>query len=99
MFIARTDKFKYLGYKSIYHCFKDEQNNSLTLVPQAKLIDIESDVVFMLKEDGKVEASYASARNHTEEEIEKAYRALFSTSVNDGIVGQLSFDEQGNIIE
>lgn len=96
MFIARTDKFKYLGYKDNYYQFKDEKNNSLTLVPQAKLIDVENDIVFVLKENGTIEPSYASIRANSKEKIRKSFKTLFTEK---GIPGQLVFDENGNITE
>ena len=79
MFIARTDKFEYLGYKNNYHQFKVKgiKNSSLTLVTEAKIIDVETDIVFMLKEDGKIEPSYATLRKHDKEEITDTFDKLF----------------------
>lgn len=96
MFIARTDKFNYLGHKDNYYQFKDKKNDSLTLVSKAKIIDINADVVFILKEDGSIEPSYASMRTHDKEEITESFNKLF---VKKGIPGQLVFDENGIIRE
>lgn len=79
MFIARTDKFDYLGYKNNYHQFKVKgiKTSSLTLVTESKIIDIETDIVFMLKKDGIIEPSYATLRKHDKEEIIGSYDRLF----------------------
>lgn len=77
MFIARTDKFDYLGFDDNYHKFKDKNKDSLVLVTQAKVIDVEADIAFVLKEGGVVEASYAAARVHSQEEIDISYKKLF----------------------
>ena len=88
MFIARTDKFEYLGYKNNYHQFKVKgiKNDSLTLVTEAKIIDVETDIVFMLKKDNKIEPSYATLRKHDKEEIINTFNKLF---VKKGISGKL----------
>lgn len=88
MFIARTNKFDYLGYKNNYHQFKVKgiKNDSLTLVTEAKIIDIETDIVFMLKKDGIIEPSYATLRKHDKEEIIETFDKLF---VRKGISGEL----------
>ena len=79
MFIARTDKFDYKGYKNNYHQFKVKgiKNDSLILVREAKIIDIETDIVFILKTNGIIEPSYATLQKHDKEEIIGSYDRLF----------------------
>ncbi len=89
MFIARTDKFKYLGYKDNYYQFKDNKNDSLTLVAQAKLIDVENNIVFILKENNTIEPSYASLRANSEEKIKESFNTLFA-----GIDAKLTISEK-----
>lgn len=96
MFIARTDKFEYLGFDGEYYKFKSKNEKSIQMVVQAKVVDEVSDIVFMLKEDGKIEPSYATVRKHSAEDINASYNKLFSEK---GIPGQLCFDSSGNIKE
>lgn len=96
MFIAKSNKINYVGFDGEYHKFKDNKNNSLTLVPQAKFIDTEKDIVFILKENGDIEPSFASQRAHKKTEIEESFRINFTEKQ---IPGQLRFTEKGKITQ
>lgn len=96
MFIARTDKFEYLGFDGEYYKFKSKTEKSIQMVVQAKVVDADTDIVFMLKEDGTIDPSFATQRNHSAEEINESYKQLF---LDKQIPGQLKFDQNGTITE
>ena len=81
MFIARNNVYTYLGYNSGYHQFKRE-GDTFTLAKKAKFIDVETDTVFILSEDGKIEASFSTVKNHDKEKVDEVYNKLFTNLDN-----------------
>lgn len=80
MFIAKTDTYKYLGYKDGYHQFCNQKYPStLTFAKEAKFIDKENDIVFFLKDDGAVEPSYSAVKNKDKDVLEASNKALFGS--------------------
>jgi hypothetical protein len=62
MKIAKSDKYKYLGWQNGYHRLRNLKFESIELVTEAKYIDVSTDAVLMLKSDGTIEPSHGSSR-------------------------------------
>lgn len=62
MFLAKSNQLKYEGFYDGKHHFKGLLSDEHIAVSEAKLVDLPSSMVFILKQDGLVEPTYGTVR-------------------------------------
>lgn len=78
MFLAKSNQLKYEGYYNGKHHFKGLLSDEHIAVSEAKLVDLPSSMVFILKQDGLIEPTYGTIRKFG---IEKAGSFLSKLNV------------------
>lgn len=76
MKIAKSERTKYLGFADGFHVLLDTKYDSKEYVREAKIVDVSTDAVFILKDDGNIEPTYATKRKLSNDIIMRALNAV-----------------------
>lgn len=80
MKIAKSSVYSYEGWRDGYHILRNDEFDTIELVKQAKFIDVSTDVVIMLLDNGKVEPSHSSSRRCTKQTCYEVIRKMMEVT-------------------